>query len=432
MSRCILVVGTGRSGTSAVAGMLHKLGVWMGGTFQPSNRNNRWGTYEDAEFRSLDLMVAFDRVFCDECAARAYGRLAAKRAGRPLWGVKDPDLTRTYRHLLPHLDDARVVVCERDREATLDSFMRAYGKPRAEAERWHADKVACLDAMLADVDAPVLQVRFEDVLADPAGAAARLRDFAYEGLGLERPALDAAVGHVARAGPGPEGWGSVCIGVRPTRPYLLEFWSCWTGMIANGLRDEDLVLLPERALPGHQAANMVARAFLRSGCDSLLFVDDDQVFESDALERLRENRANWAYDVVGPFVTQRTWPPRPLMLRSAPDQTDRNAETGEAFQIFPQFQDMEIVEVDAIGFYFTLVRRRVLEALLGRRDVDTCDLFRYGPGMQGPDIPFSQDAREHGFRLAVDTSVKIGHVGNFVMDWEQYNNWRARGDQPAP
>lgn len=430
-SRCILVVGTGRSGTSAVAGMLHKLNVHMGDVFQPSNRNNPHGTYEDAEFRSLDLMIAFDRVFCDECAARAYGRLVAKRDGRALWGVKDPDLTRTYQHLLPHLDDVRVVVCERDRGATLGSFVRAYGKTQDEAERWHADKTACLDAMLADVDALVERVQFEDVLEDPGGVAARLRDFAYDGLDLERPALDAAVGHVVQAGMKAEDWGSVCIGVRPTRPYLLEFWSCWTGIIATGLRDEDLVLLPERALPGHQAANVVARAFLRSGCDSLLFVDDDQTFEPDVLEQLRSNRANWEYDVVGPFVTQRTWPPRPLMLRSAAEQPG-DKEPGEAFEIFPKFQDMQVVEVDAIGLYFTLVRRRVLEALLGERDLDQADLFRYGPGMQGPDIPFSQDARARGFRLAVDTSVKIGHLGHFVMDWEQYRNWRASGDQSAP
>ena len=429
-NRCILVVGTGRSGTSAVAGMLHKLNVWMGAVFQPANHNNPHGTYEDAEFRSLDLMVAFDHVFCDECAARAYGRLVAKRDGHPLWGVKDPDLTRTYHHLLPHLDDVRVVVCEREREATLTSFTRAYHKSRDEAERWYADKTQCLDAMMAGVDVPVLRVQFEDVMADPAATAARLRDFAYDDLDLELPALDAAIGHV-RAEPGAEGWGSVCIGVRPTRPWLLEFWSDWTGLVANGLRGDDLVLQPERALPGHQAANVVARAFLRSNCDSLLFVDDDQTFEPDALERLRENRANWEYDVVGPFVTQRTWPPRPLMLRTATEQSG-DGGPGEAFEIFPQFQDLEIVEVDAIGLYFTLVRRRVLEALLDGHDLDTCDLFRYGPGMQGPDIPFSQDARGHGFRLAVDTSVKVGHVGQFEMGWEQYQNWRASGDKSTP
>ena len=48
-----LVVGTGRSGTSTVARVMHeKLGISMGNEFVPSNEFNEKGYYEDVVLQS--------------------------------------------------------------------------------------------------------------------------------------------------------------------------------------------------------------------------------------------------------------------------------------------------------------------------------------------------------------------------------------------
>lgn len=432
MPRCVLVLGTGRSGTSAVAGVLHKLDCCMGNVFQPRNRNNRYGTFEDAEFRSLDVMVAFDDWLSEESTGKAYEKLIEKRSkGREIWGVKDPDLVRVLSYVLPHLNNNyRVVVCRRGREDTIASFMQAYNQSRAEAEKWHKEKAALLDECLSRLGCPVLFVDFAQLLSKPEETVNRIAAFAFERLEPPTPAQFAeAYAHIQRKDQAETGWGNVCIGVRPTRPWSLKFWSCWTDMIVNGLRESDTVLLPEMALPGHQAANIVTRAFLYTDADTLLFVDDDQVFEADTLEQLRSHRLNWRYDIVGPFVTHRCWPPKPVILRSLPEQPEEAEIKGEAFETVTDFDDGAILEVDAVGLAFTLVRRRVFEAMTSDRGVQLTEYFRYGPGRQGPDVPFCQWAKQLGFRMAVDTSVKIGHLGEFVMDYQQFVNWKAGGGE---
>ena len=168
MSRCVLVLGTGRSGTSAVAGVLHKLGVHMGNVFQPSNRNNRHGTFECAEFRSLDVMVAYDGWLSDDSTSNAYARLIDKRQnGHKVWGVKDPDLVRTLHHVVPHLDDYRIVVCKRDKIATVDSYIKAYHTTEDKAAAWYDDSIAWQHKQLAELDCPVVEVDYDELMKDP-------------------------------------------------------------------------------------------------------------------------------------------------------------------------------------------------------------------------------------------------------------------------
>ena len=53
MSTCVVVLGTMRSGSSAVAGALHKAGISMGKFLMPGNEFNERGYYEDEEFYAL-------------------------------------------------------------------------------------------------------------------------------------------------------------------------------------------------------------------------------------------------------------------------------------------------------------------------------------------------------------------------------------------
>ena len=55
---CVIVLGCYRSGTSAVAGILHHLGVMMGKEFDKPAKSNPTGYYEDLEFKRLFDMMA--------------------------------------------------------------------------------------------------------------------------------------------------------------------------------------------------------------------------------------------------------------------------------------------------------------------------------------------------------------------------------------
>jgi hypothetical protein len=112
--RAIVVLGMHRSGTSAVAGCLHRLGVDFGPRLMPATPDNPRGFYEH-----IDLVNLHDRLLLaggsswDDTDPKPTAWLAEPGAARfredlrailardfaaaPLWGLKDPRLC----HLLP-------------------------------------------------------------------------------------------------------------------------------------------------------------------------------------------------------------------------------------------------------------------------------------------------------------------------------------------
>lgn len=424
MTRCILVLGTGRSGTSAVAGALHKLGVHMGDAFVDADRANPHGTYEDRE-----VFDATRRVLAGQAGPEVYAPLVRARAARhALWGLKDPALCHVAQHILPLLDEARVVVAKRGRADTINSYMRAYRAGRAHAERWYEAVITATAARLLEFGGPVLEVAWEELLDDPEEGVRRLMHFAFEGLELPGPRRFLnAVKHIQRK-PKRElqGWGHLAVGVRVAKHPEPAFFADWTKLLTGGLRTGDTVLMPQMHQPAHWAATKLARGFLRGDKDSLLMVDDDMTFPMAAAHRLREHRANWEYDVVMAFATHRTWPPKPVTLKLMDEPPAPQSLRGGCFGYDLDVEVGQVVEVDALGLAFTLIRRRVLEAMVDDEwGVDETYFFRYGQGWESDDIPFCHKCRELGFRMAIDAGVPVGHIGAQPLSWEEFVKWRA-------
>jgi GT2 family glycosyltransferase len=230
-------------------------------------------------------------------------------------------------------------------------------------------------------------------------------------------------------------WGTIAVGIRLSHTEPGTFVS-WTTLVGGGLREGDQVIKPAYNLPAHKAANQLARGFMRSDHDTLLMIDDDMVFEPDAVEQLRSNKANWPYDIVMAFCTTRSIPPHPVILQVMDEQPGPpECLKGEQFRRVLDFEDGEVItNIGTTGLAFTLIRRRVFEAMVSEYGLDYSYFFAYGPGQETEDIPFCRRARELGFSLAVDTSVKIRHVAKVALGFDQYNSFRndrAKTEVPA-
>jgi hypothetical protein len=111
-----------------VAGLLHTLGVFMGSSFYPAHATNPYGHWEDLEFlQPNDLFIMQGKIsekqWRDEVSAVIDRRVAMERP----WGWKDPRTSRLVRKYLELVPKAHFVRCRRDREAIVNSFLRAYG-----------------------------------------------------------------------------------------------------------------------------------------------------------------------------------------------------------------------------------------------------------------------------------------------------------------
>ncbi len=150
----VIVIGMHRSGTSLVAAMLARLGVYMGSGTElaaagadPALRSS--GYAEAGEFFRLNELLlrragaTWDRVepFLERrrgggarsdvllLAAATYGPLqpflrGLPRGGRGAWGWKDPRSTLTLPYWLALFPEARVLHVRREREATAASVHR--------------------------------------------------------------------------------------------------------------------------------------------------------------------------------------------------------------------------------------------------------------------------------------------------------------------
>ena len=133
----VLIVGTGRCGSSLLAAMLDHLGFFMGPDLVPGNHTNPLGHFEDTRFKKLNLALARGQITPDIFAAQAqkYGHDSAEddRARRG-WGFKVPSTAEVLDHYLRVFENPRIIWIQRPQEEVIQSMIESYDWERAQAE----------------------------------------------------------------------------------------------------------------------------------------------------------------------------------------------------------------------------------------------------------------------------------------------------------
>ena len=434
----IVILGMHRSGTSLVASMLEAMGVHMGDRLLGANEYQPHGHFEDMDFLTMNQAILQDAGgnWADppawEAIEGAGERLKHQIAGlvhqkqRGLWGWKDPRTCLTAGLYHPHLDDARYVVVRRDRPAVVTSLMKRGG---GNVEDWAALcglYEARVVQFLTGPEAPVHFVRYEDLTHPKTGAkeALKLAEF----VGLEGPGARYAAARAVDRIEYRDSWGfgNVGFGV-PKFKECDEFWLSWSWFLLNGTEDDDRFLNRsgrETKMPLvtwlPRMHNAIIRMFLESGCDTLLFVEDDQNFPYDQLHKMRYKPENQKFDIVCASYAKRTRTDIPLVM-------GWNIKRDSKEPWWVEFKLREIAfegtqEYDGAAFGFTLIRRWVLEAMVEGEDPKRYEWAQCVDEIT-PDLPFYFKTVELGARTGVDRDNWIGHVGSYNYTPEDFKEW---------
>jgi hypothetical protein len=178
-AKTLVVLGSGRGGTSAVAGMLSALGVSL-------------GPYAAAPvFEDLELALAIE--VGGEAVARDV--IAARNRDYPVWGFKRPGFCRHVQDYHPCLRNPRYVVIYRDALAIAMRSMLS-----ANADLFDALKSAYADyshiqTFLTENKVPALLISYEKLIENPLAIAEQLAAF----CGLAPEATARAAASVQRA-----------------------------------------------------------------------------------------------------------------------------------------------------------------------------------------------------------------------------------------
>lgn len=135
----------------------------------------------------------------------------------------------------------------------------------------------------------------------------------------------------------------------------------------------------------------IVHAALEKGADWVWFVDDDQVFQPDALNRLLFRNQ----PVVSALIVQRGAPFLPTVYASK--ENDQYSPLD-----LRSVGENALVKVAGVGSGGLLVRREVFEAL-------DPPWFLYTENF-GEDLYFSGQCGEAGIQLVVDTACRMGHL----------------------
>lgn len=151
--------------------------------------------------------------------------------------------------------------------------------------------------------------------------------------------------------------------------------------------------------------NSIVEQALQSGCTHLIMMDTDQIFDPDTITKLLSHDL----PVCG-AKTHRRYPPfDSLMYRG---------EHGK-YELVPD-EEIEaggLVEVSATGTGCIMYKTEVFLKI-------DAPWFEFSIGKDGnpigEDIGFCIKLKEAGYKIFVDTSIHIGHVGSLSVDWNTY------------
>jgi hypothetical protein len=203
-----LVCGSGRSGTSAVARVLHDSGIEMGRDLIAADEANPEGYFEergvvamnDALLNDVGLHRWFATASRSEllAAAQARGKAMATLAAAATAGWKDPRFCWTLEAWLEVLaPPPRIIVCLRSPAEVIASTLRYYGlagdePERAAAHTWRVEYERLLE-VIAEYRLDAVCVEYASLLSDREATLARLS--AFVGCPLDAAGLRSDLRH---------------------------------------------------------------------------------------------------------------------------------------------------------------------------------------------------------------------------------------------
>ncbi len=191
------------------------------------------------------------------------------------------------------------------------------------------------------------------------------------------------------------------------------------------------------------ARNQIVRQFLDNGdWDWLWFVDTDQTFPPDVLDRMLAAADPDERPILGALVFSLNVGDAQRVVPTMWHLTDDDPPLLGRVTRVPRQQ---LVELHATGTGCVLIHRKVFEAV---RDLTvpggkitfgetSWPWFQYsdwvsdiGPDVMGEDLTFFIRASAAGFTTTVDTTIEVGHVKRGVIGLNEYLSQPL--DEPAP
>lgn len=160
------------------------------------------------------------------------------------------------------------------------------------------------------------------------------------------------------------------------------------------------------------AREVLAKKAIDSGADYLFMIDDDMLTPPDLFYQLVRHDK----DIIAPLAFTRNPDHKPVIYQVI---EGRDPVTGNDYYMntyVMNYPRNSLVECDAVGFGAVLIKTSALKKVSEPRFM--------GLVGTGEDVTFCYKAKKAGCQVWMDTSVKLGHLGDPKVVTEEYaENW---------
>lgn len=165
----------------------------------------------------------------------------------------------------------------------------------------------------------------------------------------------------------------------------------------------------------YDSRNKLAQQALQMEADYIMWFDSDMTFEPDTLVKLMEHMDD-GKDIVSGLYFRRTKPFTPVLFSKLEINKDGEPEHA-GFDKYPD----KLFEIAGCGFGCVLMKTDVLLEMAGKYGA-----VWFSPiGNIGEDCAFCIRAREMGYKIYCDPTVKLGHVSHTVITEAFYKAFRG-------
>lgn len=170
----------------------------------------------------------------------------------------------------------------------------------------------------------------------------------------------------------------------------------------------------------YNSRNELAKMAISEGADLMMWFDSDMVFNPDTLLRMLKIIDDGADFVTGVYY-RRTAPFTPVLFKDL-DIDENNNATWTEFEEIPE----GLFEVGGCGFGCVLMRTDMAMSVFSRFN------RMFSPiGEVGEDLSFCWRARQCGYKLIADPSIRLGHVAHTMVTKDFFHNYKKTIEKRA-
>jgi hypothetical protein len=179
----------------------------------------------------------------------------------------------------------------------------------------------------------------------------------------------------------------------------------------------DLVVYHVGDVQQFEALNMMTSMAIADGCTHVLYLEHDNLYPKDMLERLVADDK----DVITGYYPFRNWPYLPIPMI-------KNEENGLLYRLEFVMNDKNVpnvMEMTVGCFGCCLIKVDVLKALFAKGCKFRTEFDKKTASTLTTDVVLFRDLLDNGYKINVDGHVRVGHLtGRMVVDPDNYKLFR--------